>query len=159
MHFQQWNLIHRGSQGWMGRSHLHSLRREGSQAELFLEIPWGLVGPASDVWFSPSRREVDGPCASSHKCQTLRMARGSKTIGMKKQTFCFPYFHSDTRILISLIEVPLWPCGPWHCGRGRVVPQTLLSLRINLMPSGITFLGLCPLWSLCVLPAVTSCPF
>ena len=77
-------------------------------------------GP-SDSWSFLFRRKVDGPCASSCKRQTLSpKPRGSKTIGIKKQTICLGLLHCGA----LGFWFPIWQrflSGPGVCwGRGAV---------------------------------------
>lgn len=72
---------------------------------------------------------MDGSCASSCKCQTLRMPRGSETIGLKKQSICLPFLHCGT---LGLWLPHGWGFQPWGCWGGAVwciIYTTLMAAR------------------------------
>lgn len=119
---------------------------------------------------------MDGPCASSCNCQTLRKPRSSRITGIRKQTISLPLLHRGALGLWFPVS-HRFLSGPGGCRRGALqctvyhyltaavtsVPHECLSRapnsashKINLMPSGTIFLGLCLPWCLCVLvPAIT----
>ncbi|VCW48710.1 unnamed protein product [Gulo gulo] len=114
-----------------------------------------LVG--SGVVGTPSGREGVGPCASSHKYQTLGMAGGRAKLLEEESSPPAYFFRGATLGLwFPVGRRPLCSCGGWwgrgwpgtvgHSSHGcsyvRASPvllesRTLLSLRINRMPSGI----------------------
>lgn len=134
---------------------------------------------------------MDGPCASSCNCQTLRKPRSSRITGIRKQTISLPLLHRGALGLWFPVS-HRFLSGPGGCRRGALqctvyhyltaavtsVPHECLSRapnsashKINLMPSGTIFLGLCLPWCVflflrshlamrraahCVLPA--PCP-